>query len=155
MGWATFNTTGKMIGKMAPPSLTSDVGGTASIAYERQLSTDLGIRAELAGGMFYGGDQPMEKQSKTSYAALGDAGLVFRFDVLKYVPYAFAGVGGVVSGGGPIDNGADFVLVVGGGVDWLVSRETSFGVEARVASFGGDVTFISVGVRGTWRWGFL
>lgn len=155
VGWATFSTTGTKIGKAAPPSLSPDVGGTASFAYERQLSTDLGIRAELAGGVFYGGDQPTLNQGKTSYAALGDAGLVFRFDVLKYVPYAFAGVGGVITGGGPIDRGADFVLVLGGGLDWLVSRERSFGLEARVASFGGDVTFVSVGLRGTWRWGFL
>ena len=155
VGWATFSTTGKKVGRAAPPSLSPDAGGTASVAYEHAFSTDLGVRAELAGGMFYGGDQPMQKESKTSYAALGDAGLVFRFDVLKYVPYAFAGVGGVVTGGGPIDRSADFVLVIGGGVDWLVSRERSFGLEARVASFGGDVTFISVGIRGTWRWGFL
>src|SRR5262249_41364105 len=71
------------------------------------------------------------------------------------VPYLFGGLGGVVSGGGPIDRGADFVLVVGGGVDWLVSRERSLGLEARIASFGGDITVGTCGVRGTVRWGEL
>jgi hypothetical protein len=153
LGWATFDTTGKPVGRQAPPALSPDVGGTLSAAYEQSFSTDVGLRAELAGGVFYGGEQA--KQGKTSYALLGDAGVVFRFDVLKYVPYAFAGVGGVASGGGPIDRGADFVLVIGGGVDWLQSRERSLGIEARVASFGGDVTMITFGLRGTMRWGFL
>jgi len=94
-------------------------------------------------------------QGNTSFAALGDAGVVYRFDVLKYVPYAFAGIGGVAAGGGPIDSGADFVLVIGGGLDWLVSRERSYGLETRVASFGGDITVVTFGVRGTVRWGFL
>ena len=81
----------------APPTLSPDVGGALAVSYEHSVSTDLGLRAELAGGVFYGGGQA--KQSQTSYAVLGDAGVVFRFDVLKYVPYAFAGVGGVASGG--------------------------------------------------------
>jgi hypothetical protein len=153
VGWATFSTTGKAIGRKAAPSLSPDVGGTASAAYEQGFSTDLGVRGELAGGVFYGGEQAGE--SKASYALLADAGLVFRFDVLKYVPYAFAGVGGVAQTGGPLDRGLDFVLVIGGGVDWLQSREHSLGLEARVASFGGDVTVLTVGVRGTVRWGFL
>jgi hypothetical protein len=153
VGWATFSTTGKPIGRQAAPSLSPDVGGTLSAAYEQAFSTDLGVRGEIAGGVFYGGEQAQE--SKTSYALLADAGVVFRFDVLKYVPYAFAGVGGVAETGGPLDRGLDFVLVIGGGVDWLQSRERSFGLEARVASFGGDITVLTVGLRGTMRWGFL
>ena len=139
--------------RQAPPTLTPDVGGMLAVSYERSVSSDFGLRGELAGGVFYGGGQAM--QGKTSFAALGDAGIVYRFDVLKYVPYAFAGLGGVVAGGGPIDRSADFALVVGGGLDWLVSRERSYGLEARVASFVGDITIVTIGVRGTVRWGFL
>jgi hypothetical protein len=29
------------------------------------------------------------------------------------------------------------------------------GLEARVASFGGDITVVTFGLRGTLRWGFL
>lgn len=158
LNWATFSTTGKAVGRQAAPTLSPDVGGAVAVSYEHQLSTDVGLRAELAGGMFYGGAQMLSAraaQSDTSYALLGDAGVVFRFDVLKFVPYAFAGLGGVASGGGPIDRGADFVLVAGGGVDWLQNRARSLGVEARIASFGDDITVITFGLRGTTRWGFL
>jgi len=153
LGWATFSTPGKPMRNQAPPTLSPDVGGALAVSYEQSVSTDVGLRAELAGGVFYGGGQAM--QGQTSYAVLGDAGVVFRFDVLKFVPYAFGGLGGVAAGGGPIDRGADFVLVVGGGVDWLRSRERSVGLEARVASFGGDVTVVTFGLRGTMRWGFF
>jgi hypothetical protein len=153
LGWATFSALGKPIGKQAPPTLSPDLGGMLAMSYEQAISGDLSLRAELAGGVFHGGGQPM--QSQTSYASLGDAGAVFRFDVLKVVPYLFGGLGAVVAGGGPIDRGADFVLVVGGGADWLHDREHSLGLEARVASFGGDITVVTVGVRGTLRWGDL
>lgn len=153
LGWATFSTTGKPKGKQAPPALSPDVGGALVVSYEQSISTDVSLRGELAGGVFYGGNQAME--SNTSYALLGDAGVVFRFDVLKFVPYAFGGLGGVATAGGPIDRGADFVLVAGGGVDWLQRRERSYGIEARVASFGGNITVVTFGVRGTMRWGFF
>lgn len=153
LGWATFSALGKPMGRQAPPSLSPDIGGVLVGSYEYSISSDVALRGELAGGVFYGGGQAM--QSNTSYAALGDAGAVFRFDVLKVVPYLFGGAGGVASGGGPIDRGVDFVLVVGAGVDWLYSRERSIGLEARVASFGGDITIATFGVRGTLRWGDL
>lgn len=153
LGWATFSAPGKPMDRQAPPTLSPDVGGVLAVSYERAISSDFGVRGELAGGVFYGGAQPM--QSNTSFAALGDAGIVYRFDVLKYVPYAFVGVGGVAAGGGPVNGGAEFVVVLGGGLDWLVSRERSYGLEARVASFGGDITVVTFGVRGTVRWGFL
>jgi hypothetical protein len=153
LGWATFSATGKPVGRQAPPTLSPDIGGVLVTSYEQAVSTDLSLRGELAGGAFYGGAQAM--QAKTSYALLGDAGVVFRFDVLKYVPYAFGGLGAVTTGGGPIERGTNFVLVIGGGVDWLQSRERSYGLEARVASFGGDITVVTFGVRGTMRWGFL
>jgi hypothetical protein len=153
LGWATFSALGKPMGKQAPPTLSPDIGGMLAVSYEQAISDDISLRGELAGGVFHGGGQPM--QSQTSYASLGDAGAVFRFDVLKVVPYLFGGLGAVVSGGGPIDRGTDFVLVVGGGVDWLHDREHSLGLEARLASFGGDITVVTVGVRGTLRWGDL
>jgi len=153
LGWATFSALGKPMNRQAPPTLSPDIGGALVVSYEYSISSDIALRGELAGGVFHGGGQP--KQSQTSYASLGDAGAVFRFDVLKVVPYLFGGLGGVVSGGGPIDRGADFVLVVGGGVDWLVSRDRSLGLEARIASFGGDITVATFGVRGTLRWGDL
>lgn len=153
LGWATFSTLGEPVNNQAPPTLAPDIGGALTVSYEHSVSTDVSLRGELAGGAFYGGEQQMAGQ--TSYAGLADVGAALRFDVLKYVPYAFAGIGGVILGGGPIDRGADFVLVIGGGLDWLRSRERSYGFEARVASFGGDTTVVTIGLRGTVRWGFL
>ncbi len=153
LGWATFSVPGKPVGNMAPPTLSPDVGGALGVSYEHAIGTDIALRGEVAGGLFYGGNG--KKQSADSFAGLADVGLTFRFDVLKYVPYAFGGVGGVVSGGGPIDNGADFVLCIGGGLDVLQSRERSWGVEGRLASFGGNITLFTLGLRGTIRWGYF
>ena len=153
LGWATFSVPGKAMANMEPPSITPDVGGTLGAIYEHSVSDDLSLRGELAGGMFYGGNDA--KQSAVSYTGLADAGITYRFDVLKYVPYAFAGLGVVVTGGGPIERGTDLVLALGGGLDILSSRTRSWGVEARLASFGGDVTLFTLGLRGTVRWGYF
>jgi hypothetical protein len=120
--------------------------------------TDFALRAELVGGLFHGGgDEKKEKEgeSQASNVLLADVGAALRFDVLKYVPYAFVGVGAMTTGGGPLDRGTDLVLIVGGGLDWLQSRARSYGLEARIASFGGDVTVVTIGLRGTARWGYF
>jgi hypothetical protein len=36
-----------------------------------------------------------------------------------------------------------------------VSRSRSYGIEGRLASFGGDVTIFTFGLRGTVRWGYF
>ncbi len=154
LGYATFSAPGVALMDKEPPQVSPSLGGALVVSYERAIGTDIAFRAELAGGMFYGGNSA--KQSSHSFAALGDLGLVFRFDVFKYVPYAFAGLGGVQAGGGPITGaGSNVVLVVGGGVDRLFSRNRSAGGEIRIASFAGDVTVFTVGLRGTVRWGFF
>lgn len=155
LGWATFSTLGEAMDNMEPPSLSPTIGGSLGVSYERHIGTDFALRAELVGGLFYGGGDEKKMQSQTSNALLADAGAALRFDVLKYVPYAFVGIGAVTTGGGPLDRGTDLVLVVGGGLDWLQSRARSYGLEVRLASFGGDVTVVTVGLRGTTRWGYF
>ena len=152
-GFASFSAPGEAMMNMAPPSVSPDWGTGLFASYERMIGSDLGLRASAAGTLFRGGNS--EKQSETSYALLGDVGLVFRFDVLHVVPYAFGGLGAVRSTGGPIDRGTDYVVVIGGGVDWLRSRANSYGLEIRLASFAGDVTVATIGLRGTVRWGFF
>lgn len=152
-GWATFSTTGKKVGTMQPPALSPDIGGSVALMYEREVSTDLSLRVEGAGAVFSGGNE--KKETTTSWAGVADVGAVFRFDVLKYVPYGFGGIGGVIAGGGPIDNKSDLVIVVGGGLDWLQSRDCSTGFDVRIASFGGNITVMTAGLRGTYRWGFF
>src|SRR5262245_8094449 len=153
LGWATFSTFGEPMENREPPALSPTIGGSLSVIYERAVGTDLMLRGELVGGLFYGGAQDGKQQSNTSGALLVDAGAAFRFAVIHWVPYAFAGLGAVQSGGGPIDTSTDLVLVVGGGLDYLRSRQRSYGIEARLASFGGDITVFTLGFRGTTRWG--
>lgn len=155
LGWATFSTVGEAMDNMEPPALAPTIGGSLGVSYERFVGTDFALRAELVGGLFYGGADEKKEQSQTSNALLADAGVSIRFDVLKYVPFAFAGLGAVTTGGGPIDRGTSFVLVLGGGLDWLRGRTHSYGVEVRLASFGGDVTVVTVGLRRTSRWGYF
>lgn len=153
LGFGTFSVPGEAEDNMEPPALSPTAGGSLAVSYERMLGTDFGLRAELLGAVFYGGEQ--KDQSAWSYAGLADAGIVFRFDILKYVPYAFGGLGAVGSTGGPISRDVDLVLVVGGGLDYLQNRERSYGLELRLASFGGDVTVFTAGFRATHRWGFF
>ncbi len=153
LGYATFSTPGKMKNGQTPPAITPDFGGSLSVIYERAVSSDVSLRGEGAGAVFEGGNTA--KQTDTSYAGIADVGVVFRFDVLKYVPYAFAGVGGIYSTGGPIDHGGDLTLAIGGGLDVLESRERSWGFEGRLASFGSSITIFTLGVRGTCRWGYF
>lgn len=133
--------------------MTPDVGGAVAGIYEHAIGSDVSLRGELAGGLFYGGNT--DNQSSLSYAGLVDAGVTYRFDVLKYVPYAFGGVGAVMTTGGPIGSHTTFVLAVGGGLDVLASRSSSWGLEGRLASFGGDVTIFTLGLRATTRWGYF
>jgi hypothetical protein len=156
-GFASFSTPGKKTGTMEPPDITPDWGTALSLVYEHTLGTDFSLRGELAGALFEGGNDP-KKQSATSYAGIATVGFTYRFDVFTYVPYAFGGVGGVISGGGPIDQhgtGDEFVVELGGGVDWLRSRDRSYGVEVRFASFAGDISITTISLRASTRWGFF
>jgi len=154
LGWATFSTPGEpTMENMEPPAITPTVGGSVSAIYEHAIGSDFSLRGEGAYGLFHGGHTP--EQSSMSHAFVGDVGATFRFDVLKYVPYAFGGIGAVYTTGGPITSGGNFVLSIGGGLDVLVDRAKSWGIEGRLASFGGDVTIFTLGIRGTRRWGYF
>lgn len=156
VGWATFSVPGETtMSGAAGPDIVPDVGGTVSVMYEQMIGSDVGLRAEGAFGLFRGGAAEDKDLPQTSYAGVADAGVVFRFDVLKYVPYAFGGLGVVKTWGGPIGSDLAPVLALGGGLDILASRQRSYGFEARLASFGGDVTVFTLGIRGTTRWGYF
>ena len=152
VGPATFVTPAEPVEGMEPTTVSAP-GGSIGISYEHSVSSDFSLRGELAGAIFYGGNT--EAQSAVSYAGLVDVGATFRFDVLKYVPYAFGGVGALFTSGGPITRDPQPVLVVGGGLDILLSRQRSWGFEARLASFLGDVTVFTFNIRGTHRWGYF
>lgn len=127
------------------------VGGAIVGIYERGFSEALSWRLELSGAL-YGRDG-------LSWSGGAAGGLVYRFDVLKYVPYAILELGVTALGGGPVPDAdapvIDPVVQIGGGLDVLLDRSSSWGIEARVASFAGDTTIIAVTGRYTWRWGYF
>ena len=69
LGWATFSVPGEASGNMAPPSVSPDVGGALAFTYEHALGSDVALRGELAGGLFYGGNT--DEQGALSYLGLG------------------------------------------------------------------------------------
>jgi hypothetical protein len=143
LGWATYSLPGE-----DDMDITSYLGLQLDAMYERAFSEPLSWRVELGGAVFH-------HSEGTSYLAIADAGLVYRFDVLSWVPYVFGGAGGVMAGGGPLPSTFEPVLMLGGGLDKLFNRDRSAGIEVHLASFAGSVTTFSLAFRGTIRWGYF
>jgi hypothetical protein len=123
-------------------------GGALAVEYEHGFSEAFSWRVAGTAGLF-----GVDGLSGGGWVT---GGLVYRFDVLKYVPYAVGGLGGLVLAGGPLTETAiEPVLELGVGLDVLTGRTRSWGAEARVVMYPDDVTAWTVGVRGTTRWGFF
>jgi hypothetical protein len=148
LGFSSYATPGKPAKDGDPPPTLSPTAGAAlRLMYELAWTRDLSFRGSIAAGAFVGGG--------TSFYSEAAAGVTLRFDVLKYVPYAFAELGVIERGGGQINTATDPVLCLGGGVDILTRRDLSWGIEGQLSSFAGDFTVFSVGLRGTTRWDFF
>ncbi len=129
-------------------TISPTVGAVAQLGYEKGFAEALSWRVEAWGGVYTGGG--------TSYAGLVAGGLVYRFDVLKYVPYALIELGGQVVSGGPLlETALEPVLQLGGGLDVLRDRQSSWGVEVRIGGFAGDTVTTSLALRMTRRWGYF
>lgn len=122
-------------------------GGALGLAYERGFSDALAWRLGAGGGAYRGGGQ-------LSYSGHAVAGLTYRFDVLKYVPYAQLGVGGVVISGPEVSQVSPLVEL-GVGLDVLASRSFSYGVQVKFESFVQETSLFTAGLRLSWRWGFF
>ena len=129
-------------------TLTPSIGGAVAVTYERALGDEVSWRADLGFATYLGG-------SGTALSGLGTVGLVYRIDVLKYVPYVDVGVGALARGGGPFETGVEPALRLGGGVDLLKSRARSVGLVVVMTSFASTTTTLAVGLRTTWRWGYF
>jgi hypothetical protein len=128
-------------------TLSPTAGAALAASYERGFGADTWWRADLIVGGYLGGG--------TAGSALATVGLTYRVDVLKYVPYVEAGIGALVRAGGPFDTGVEPALRIGGGIDWLRSRERSYGLAVAMTSFASDTTTVTVSLRSTWRWGYF
>jgi hypothetical protein len=126
------------------PNVDAD-GGLLQVEYERGLTDTLWLHAAAGGGVY---DQDI-------YSLNGTAGLTFALDVLKYIPYLNLGVGTAWLDGGPINGGFRNYLELGFGLEVLSSRTFSYGFNVRYDSFASDLSYLSIGGRVTWRWGFF
>lgn len=123
-------------------------GGAIGVDFERGFSEILSWRISAGGGV-YTGEEGM------AYSTHATAGFTYIFDVLKWVPYANLGVGGILVTGEGFDTRVHPLVELGFGIDKLHSRTFSYGVVVRVESFVTNTAFFSGGVRATWRWGFF
>jgi hypothetical protein len=143
-GFGTWTLPGEMDNETLHPT----AGGVLVTDYERGFSESFSWRVELQLGGYGGGG--------LSYSSALSAGLVYRFDVLKYVPYGLVELGGSYVGGGPNAKGVlDPMVEVGGGLDILRGRDRSWGIEGLIGGFAGDTMLIALDARYTWRWGFF
>ena len=127
---------------------TSPDGGVLGIAFERGFSRALAWRVNGGVGLYRGAGQ-------TSYSGHATAGFTYLLDVLKYVPYVEAGIGGIVIAAG--EDGTSVAPLVQGalGLDILRSRTFSYGVRIDFETLFQGTSFFTAGVRATWRWGFF
>jgi hypothetical protein len=125
-------------------------GGGLGLELERGLSDAFWLRAAAGGAVYRGGNA-----EGTTYTGRATVGLTYVIDVLKYVPYLQAGIGGAAVGGGALDTDLHPVAELGVGLDILARRGLSYGMFARVGSYLGDSAFLTAGLRMSWRWGFF
>lgn len=115
--------------------------------YERGLSSSLAWRLSAGGGVYY--------DVGAAYTGQATIGITYLFDVLKYVPYANLGVGVMLAAGSEIDTELVPLVELGLGLDFLRSREFSWGIQLRFETFANQNSFATAGLRATWRWGFF
>lgn len=123
-------------------------GGIIGLEYERGFSEALSFRVSGGGGLYHGDDQ-------TTYSGHLVAGMTYLFDVIKYVPYASAGIGGIVIAGGEDGSRLSALVELSVGLDILHSRRLSYGVQLRAETFIQETSSFAAGVRATYRWGFF
>ncbi|MBI4509860.1 MAG: hypothetical protein HY698_09500 [Deltaproteobacteria bacterium] len=126
-------------------------GGALGLDFEHGLGESTWFRLSAQGGLY---DAP----EGAGFSASATAGIVYTFDVLRYVPHLSAAVGVMALGseGGSAPKTSAWALIeLGLGVDVLRSRDASWGVTMRYASFVADLSTFTIGPRVTWRWGYF
>jgi hypothetical protein len=133
-------------GRFTVPDRVAD-GGVLGVDYERGLTDAVSLRASAGGGLY--------ASDGLAYSGQAVLGITYLFDVLRYVPYANLGVGAIVMSGDTIDTTVEPLVELGLGLDILQSRETSWGVQVRYETLTNEPSYLTAGLRLTWRWGFF
>ena len=103
-------------------------GSVLGVEYERGFSDTMGWRIAGGGGAYIG-------DGRLSYSGHAVVGLTYLFDVLKYVPYANLGLGGIVIYDSEFETRTSALIELGVGLDILHSRSFSYGVQLRFESW--------------------
>jgi hypothetical protein len=132
-------------------SQATDVSGTGAalgVDYTRSVADALWLRAAIGGGVYCAA-------GARTMGGTAVVGVYYAVDVLRYVPYATAGVGVFYAGGGAVDAKARLVLEVGAGVEIGEGRSFSWGIDARLGSFASGATTFTIGPRFSFKFGYF
>jgi hypothetical protein len=123
-------------------------GGALVLDYQRGITDVLWLRGAVLGGA-------LRRGGGTTFAGQGVLGVTYALDILKYVPYVNLGLALGMVGGGGIDTAVRPGLDLGGGLDVLAGRSWSYGPFVRLTGYLDDDSLLTVGLRGSYRWGFF
>ena len=124
-------------------------GGVLVLEWERGLGDTYGVRAHLAAGAYDGSAEG------TPYGGAAAIGGVYRFDVLRAVPYLQASVGAIMATGDGMDTTVKPTIELGAGLDFLESRSFGWGVALSWDAIASEARFLTIGLRASWRWGWF
>lgn len=124
-------------------------GGVLVLEWERGLGDTYGVRAHIAAGGYDGSAEG------TPYGGAAAVGGVYRFDVLRAVPYLQASVGAIMATGDGIDTVVKPTIELGAGLDFLESRSFGWGLALSWDAIASEARFLTVGLRASWRWGWF
>jgi hypothetical protein len=125
----------------------SGVGGGGLVDYQRSFSDTWWFRAAAGGALL--------DIDGTAYEAVGTVGVTYTIDVFRYVPYVGVGAGAAVIGGGSVKGEVRPYVELGVGVDVLVGRAWSWGVDVRFSSFVSQYSTLIAGPKFALRWGYF
>jgi hypothetical protein len=126
----------------------SGAGGVVNVDFTYGVAEAFWLRATVGGGLY-------SAASELTSGGTATIGVYYAVDVLRYVPYVTAAVGAFVAGGGAVDTKARVVLEIGAGVEIGEGKSFSWGIDARLASFGGGATTFTVGPRISFKFGYF
>jgi hypothetical protein len=117
----------------------SPEGTSLGLDYEIAIADVLSLRASVGGGVYFGDGRSFSGQTVV--------GVTYQLDVLRYVPYATVGAGGIAIGGDGIETQLYPLVELGGGLDIRTSGSFAFGVLGRFESLIQETSFLTLGAR--------
>jgi opacity protein-like surface antigen len=145
---------------MSTPNGGTPFGGNFGLHYTYGLSDALNLVVEADISGFVVGTEPAKNPpAQPGFVSTGGVGLMYVFDVLRWVPYA-----GGIAGAGIFDGGylgapliaPDLQLALG--VDYEITRSWTIGVAYRQHFFVTQMTaypeFTTLGLRFEYVWGW-